>query len=287
MTAQSFSTPDFALTAKDASLIRQAIIAMLVRAKSGHAGGALGLADIFAVLYRYVLKHQATDPAWPQRDRLILSNGHTCPVLYATLALHQYFPAHLLLTLRQLDSPLEGHPHSNIQLGIETSSGPLGQGLSQAVGMALAAKLKNEDQHYFVVTSDGEHQEGQTWEAYQLGAKNKLDNLTVIVDRNYIQISGVTSQVMPLEPLVDKIRAFGWQVYEVDGHDHQEIYQTLQTARRDGQPSVVIAYTTPGKGVDFMEAKYSWHGSPPDPQEAKAALQQLNSLQDKLETQYD
>lgn len=260
---------------------------MLEQAKSGHAGGALGLADVLAVLYRDVLKHRPAEPRWLGRDRLVLSNGHVCPVLYAALARHGYFPEKELLRLRRLDSPLEGHPKADLDLGIEVSSGPLGQGISQAIGMALAARYQGRSHHTFVITSDGEHQEGQTWEAYLSGAKYKLENLTAIVDRNYIQISGVTEQVMPLESLPDKLRAFGWQVYEVDGHDHDELKLTLIAARDDGLPSVVVAYTEPGRGVDFMESKYSWHGSPPSPAEARQALHQLNSLSGSLETDYD
>lgn len=260
---------------------------MLEAAESGHAGGALGLADVFAVLYRDVLRHDSHQPTWKGRDRLLLSNGHVCPVLYATLALHGYFPEGDLLSLRQFSSPLQGHPHQNIELGIENTSGPLGQGISVVMGRALAARLKDQKHHYFVVTSDGEHQEGQTWEAYLTGAKYSLDNVTVIVDRNFIQISGVTEQVMPLESLPQKIASFGWEVFEVDGHDHQLLAQTLIQARDDKKPSVIIAYTEPGRGVDFMESKYSWHGSPPSPKEAQIALQQLNSLHGRLGTQYD
>lgn len=273
--------PDLPTSQRDAFKIRRLIIKMLEHAGSGHAAGALGLADVIAVLYRQVLRHRPEYALWPQRDRFILSNGHTCPVLYAALALYGYFPEDLLMSLRQLNSPLQGHPHRNQQLGIEVTSGPLGQGISQAIGMALAAKLQEQGHHYYVMTSDGEHQEGQVWEAYQAGAKYNLDNVTVIVDRNYIQISGVTSQVMPLEPLSDKLKSFGWQVYEIDGHNHQEITASLLQARDDGQPSVVVANTTAGKGVEFMEAKYSWHGSPPNAKQAQQALQQLEKLTQK------
>lgn len=271
----------------DALHIRRSIIRMLAQAGSGHAAGALGLADVFAVMYREVLRHNPEQPDWPGRDRLVLSNGHTCPVLYATLALHHYFSESELNRLRQLDSPLEGHPQANIAWGIEVAAGPLGQGLSQGVGMALAARLQGRKHHVFVVTSDGEHQEGQTWEAYLSGAKYALENLTVIIDRNFIQISGVTEQVMPLEPLAAKLQAFGWTVYEVSGHDHSALQATLVQARDDGRPSVVIAETEPGKGVDFMENKFSWHGEPPSPAEAQVALRQLNSLDGSLETQHD
>jgi transketolase len=271
----------------DALSIRRHIIRMLEQAKSGHAGGALGLADVVAVLYREVINHRPTEPRWPGRDRLVLSNGHVCPVLYSALALHGYFPEKDLLSLRQIHSALEGHPKANLDMGIEVSSGPLGQGISQAVGMALAGRYQGRSHHIYAITSDGEHQEGQTWEAYLAGSKYKLDNLTVIVDRNFIQISGVTEQIMPLESLPEKLKAFGWRVYEVDGHDHGELKSVLLAARDDSQPSVVVAYTEPGRGVDFMEGKYSWHGSPPSPEEASRALRQLNSLSGSLETDYD
>jgi len=274
-------------TVQDAYQIRKLIIQMLVEAKSGHAGGALGLADAFAVLYREVLKHSPQQPEWSDRDRVVLSNGHTCPVLYGTLALHEYFPPELLLSLRKLNAPLQGHPHEDIKLGIETTSGPLGQGLSQAVGMALAARTLKRNHHIYCFTSDGEHQEGQTWEAYLSGAKYGLGNLTVLVDRNYIQISGVTEQIAPLDSLAEKCKSFGWTVYEVNGHDHEQLLQGMQQARDDALPSVIILYTEPGRGVDFMEAKYSWHGQPPDEQQARSALKQLNSLAGRLETQHD
>lgn len=271
----------------DAVEIRRLIVQMLTLAGSGHAGGSLGLADIFAVLYRTVLSHKPNNPAWSARDRVVLSNGHTCPVLYATLAHHGYFSDKELWKLRKLEGELQGHPHEKLEWGIETTSGPLGQGLSQAVGMALAAKFQRQKHHVFAITSDGEHQEGQTWEAYLMGAKHRLENLTVIIDRNFIQITGVTEAVMPLESLSDKVRAFGWQVYEVNGHDHEALYEAFQAAKADGEPSVIVAYTEPGKGVEFMEAKYSWHGAVPNSQESARALRALNSLDGQLETQHD
>jgi len=272
---------------RDALRIRRLIIQMLEKAGSGHAAGALGLADVFAVLYRDVLLHDPRNPTWNKRDRVLLSNGHVCPVWYASLALHGYFSEKLLSTLRVFGSPLQGHPHQEVALGIENTSGPLGQGISMAMGRALAAKFKQEKHHLYVVTSDGEHQEGQTWEAYLTGAKYDLQNLTVIIDRNFIQISGVTEQVMPLESLTQKVASFGWAVLEVDGHDHQAIQKTLLQARDDERPTAVMLYTQPGRGVDFMENKFSWHGSPPSPQEARMALQELNSLNGILGTEYD
>ncbi len=271
----------------DAQEIRRLIIEMLTVAGSGHAGGSLGLADVFAVLYRSVLQHKSSQPLWSGRDRVVLSNGHTCPVLYATLAVHGYFPEKELWKLRKLEGELQGHPHEKPEWGIETTSGPLGQGLSQAVGMALAARYLRQKHHVFAITSDGEHQEGQTWEAYLMGAKHRLENLTVIIDRNFIQITGVTETIMPLESLADKCRSFGWTVYEVNGHDHEALHDALMSARADGEPSVIVAYTEPGRGVDFMEGKFSWHGSAPNDEEAVRALRALNSLDGELETEYD
>lgn len=270
-------------TQEDALRIREYILEMLQRAGSGHIGGPLGMADLFAVLYRFVLEHKPERPTWEHRDRVVLSNGHTCPVLYATLALHKYFPEEELWKLRQIGAQLQGHPHQKEDWGIETSSGPLGQGLSQAIGMALAAQFLHRNHHIYAFLSDGEHQEGQTWEAYLSGCKFRLSNLTVILDRNYTQISGVTEQIMPLDPLRDKLRSFGWQVYEIHGHDHDAIYHALRSAKADGEPSVIIAYTEPGRGVSFMEGKFSWHDYHASASQAKKALQEIQTLENKLE----
>ncbi|MCD8484028.1 transketolase [Candidatus Woesebacteria bacterium] len=267
----------------DAQQIRELIVRMLQRAGSGHAGGPLGMADLFAVLYRQVLQHNPHRPQWEHRDRVVLSNGHTCPVLYATLALHDYFPEEELWQLRRLHAELQGHPHQKEAWGIETSSGPLGQGVSQAVGMAVAAKFLHRKHHIYCFSSDGEHQEGQVWEAYLAGAKYAVDNMTILIDRNYTQISGVTEQVMPLDPLKDKISAFGWRVYEINGHDHEAIFHALQEAKADGEPSVIIAYTEPGHGVSFMEGKFSWHDYHASPAEARRALNEVQSLDNTLE----
>jgi transketolase len=272
---------------QDALTIRRLIIEMLSRAGSGHAGGALGMADVFAVLYGSVLQHKPKKPMWDGRDRVVLSNGHICPVLYTTLSHHGYFPEKELWKLRQTGGSLQGHPHEKPEWGIETSSGPLGQGLSQAIGMALAARLAQQKHHIFAFLSDGEHQEGQTWEAYMAGAKYAVENVTVVIDRNFIQISGVTEYIMPLEDLGSKLRAFGWLVYEVNGHDHEAIREALLAAKADGAPSAILAYTEPGRGVDFIENRYTWHGMAPKPDQAREALRQLNSLQGELETQYD
>lgn len=268
------SLPEKALT------IRRWIIKMLVQAGSGHPGGALGMADVFATLYFSVLKHRPEDPLWTGRDRFLLSNGHICPALYATLATAGYFPAGELLTLRQLGSRLQGHPHRGSLPGVESTSGPLGLGLSQACGVALALRLQGKKGHVYCMLSDGEHDEGQTWEAYLFGAKERLSNLTAIIDRNQIQIDGPTEQVLPLESLVEKILAFGWQVLEIDGHNFVQIHQALlaRAPENDPRPIAIVCRTTPGKGVKFMENRYEWHGKPPNEQEAKRALQQLKEL---------
>lgn len=257
--------------------IRINIIKMLGQAKSGHPAGALGMADIFSVLYSQILTHRPKEPLWPHRDRVILSNGHICPVLYSTLALSGYFSEKKLDTLRQLNSPLQGHPHRGSLPGLENTGGPLGQGLSQAVGLAWALRFQNSKSHVYCFLSDGEHDEGQTWEAYLAGAKEKLKNLTVIIDRNHIQIDGQTEQVMPLDPLIDKLHSFGWTCLEIDGHDHKLIYQALLAGKNDLEPSVIVAKTTPGKGVSFMENKYEWHGKPPSEEEVLLALKELKN----------
>lgn len=259
-----------------ALLIRRHIIKMLAHAGSGHPAGALGMADIFAALYFHILKVDPKKPDWPERDRLILSNGHICPVLYATLAEAGYFPKEELLTLRHINSRLQGHPHQNSIAGVENTSGPLGQGLSLAAGLALGLKLDRRQNRVICVTSDGEHQEGQTWEAYQFARKYQLANLTNIIDRNQIQISGYTEEVMPLESLTNKIESFGWQVIEVDGHNLAQIIAATEAADLEQDcPTAIICHTTPGKGVSFMENKPEWHGKPPSEEQAKQALTEL------------
>lgn len=274
-------------TRTDAVQIRERILRMLQAAGSGHAGGPLGMADLFAVLYGSVLSHRAHQPTWEHRDRVILSNGHTCPVLYATLAYHRYFPEEELLKLRSVNAVLQGHPRRKPEWGIEASSGPLGQGLSQAIGMALAARFLRRKHHIFSFLSDGEHQEGQTWEAYLSGAKYNLENITVLIDRNFSQISGVTETVMPLESLADKIRSFGWVVYEIQGHDHDAIKNALLSAKSDGEPSAIIAYTEIGHGVSFMEGKFSWHDYSATPAEASQAISEIQSLENRLKNQHN
>jgi transketolase len=261
-----------------ANQIRQDIIIMLTRAGSGHPGGSLGMADIFTALYFNLLNHTPDQPNNPNRDRLVLSNGHICPVLYACLARAGYFPLVKLKSLRQLNSKLQGHPHNLTLPGIETSSGPLGQGISQAVGMALAAKLDKRKHTIFCITSDGEHNEGQLWEAVMSAKKYKLDNLIVIVDRNNIQIDGYTKNIMPIAPLKDKYITFGWRVMTMNGHNLKQIISTVKKAKAvQNKPTVIIAKTTLGKGIRFMENKYVWHGKTPSQAEADRALKKLRN----------
>lgn len=260
-----------------ANTIRKDIVQMLLEAKSGHSAGSMGLADIFTALYFNILYHDPSDPAWPERDRFVLSNGHVCPVLYAALANAGYFPKEELLTLRKLGSRLQGHPHRGTLPGIENSSGPLGQGLSQAVGMAIVAKAEKRRWRVYCMLSDGEHQEGQTWEAVMLASKYRLGNLTAIIDRNNIQIDGFTEEVMPLEPLAEKYRAYGWRVIDVDGHNIKKIIDACEESKAVYEkPTVIIAHTVPGKGVPFMEFVTEWHGKSPTKEQAAEAFTSLD-----------
>lgn len=269
-----------------ANSIRQSIIEMLVEAGSGHTAGPLGMTDIFTALYFHTLKHDAKNPKWADRDRLVLSNGHICPVLYATMAHAGYFPVEELLTLRKLSSRLQGHPHREFLPMLETSSGPLGSGLSQAVGMALADRIdngKSTSKRMYCLTSDGEHDEGNTWEAIMLAGKEKLSNLVCVVDRNNIQIDGNTEDIMPLEPFVNKYITFGWNVIEVDGHNMEEIVDAFEKARATFEkPTCIMAHTIPGKGVREFEHKYEWHGKPPNREEADMALKELREARAHL-----
>ena len=257
--------------------IRKEMIKMLVEAKSGHSGGPLGMADVFTALYFNILNHNPKNPSWEGRDRLILSNGHICPVLYTTLAKAGYFPLSELKTLRKINSRLQGHPHIHSPPGIETSTGPLAQGTSVAAGLAYGAKMDNKKFKIFLSMSDGELDEGQCWEAFLFAAKYKLDNLIGFVDRNNIQIDGKTSDIMPLEPLADKFRAFNWHVIEVNGNDINQVINGFNQAKKyRGKPIVVICRTIPGKGVKFMENRFEWHGKVPNKEEAINALHQIN-----------
>lgn len=263
---------------KKANEIRQDIIKMLVVAGSGHSAGPLDMADIFTALYFRVLKHNPKNPKWPERDRLILSNGHICPVRYVAMAHAGYFPKSWLKTLRQIGSKLEGHPSVKRIVALETTSGPLGEGLAQACGFAFAARLDHMENNYHVwcLMSDGEQQEGMTWEAAMFAAKYRLSNLTGIIDRNNIQIDGFTENVMPLEPLREKYEAFGWHVMEMNGHDMEEIINSLEEAKSiKEKPTLIISHNTPGKGVSFMENQFEWHGVTPNKDQAEQALKEL------------
>jgi len=273
-----------------ANNIRESIITMLVEAGSGHTAGPLGMADIFTLLYFHILKHDPKNTAWPDRDRVVLSNGHICPVLYATMAHAGYFPLEELKTLRRFSSRLQGHPHREFMPWLENSSGPLGSGLSQATGMAIADKMdfaKNTSRFIYALLSDGEHDEGNTWEAILLASKEKLHNLIVIVDRNNIQIDGYTEDVMPLGDLVTKYEAFGWHTQEVNGHSFEEVNNAIEKAKSVfDKPSVIIAITIPGKGVKEFERDYKWHGKSPTKEEANMALKELRTLGGKIKSEH-
>ncbi len=275
---------------RQANEIRQSIIEMLMAAGSGHTAGPLGMADVFTALFFEILNHNPKKPDWKDRDRLVLSNGHICPVLYATLAHRGYFEVEELLTLRQFGSRLQGHPHRTSLPGLETTSGPLGSGLSQAVGMAIGLRMDNPytSQYVYCLTSDGELQEGQIWEAAMLAGREQLHNLIVIIDRNGIQIDGDTEDILPLEPLREKFEAWNFDVQEVDGHNMAMIADAIGKAQAVySQPSVIIAHTIPGKGVDIFERDYRWHGNPPGKgpedkvkksEQGKEALRKLRNL---------
>ncbi len=270
-----------------ANHIRQSIIEMLLTAGSGHSAGPLGMADIFTAMYFHVLKHNPQKSDWADRDRLVLSNGHICPVLYATLAHAGYFPLQELGTLRKLGTRLQGHPHRGVLPGLETTSGPLGSGLSQAIGMALSARLDNKRHRIYCLMSDGEHDAGNIWEAVMCAGKYRLNNVTGIIDRNNIQIDGVTEEVMPLESLRGKYESFNWHVIEVDGHNIAQFVAAINEAKAIYEkPTVIIAHTIPGKGVSFMEGDYRWHGKPPNKEEAKKALHELRTLQGRIKSEH-
>lgn len=269
-----------------ANQLRQDVIEMLVEAGSGHPAGALGTADIFSAFYFHILNHNPQNPDWPERDRLVLSNGHICPIQYAALARAGYFPIEELKTLRKFCSRLQGHPYRKTLPGVETSSGPLGEGLGQAIGMALAARLDKKKNHIYCVMSDGEQDCGSAWEAVMLAGKYRLSNLTAIIDRNNIQSDGFTEEIMPLEPLRDKYQSFNWHVLEVDGHNIEEFIDAINEAKAIYEkPTLIIAHTVPGKGVDFMEFDYVWHASPLNKEQAKRALAELKTLGGKIKSE--
>jgi len=270
-----------------ANTIRQDIIEELTAAGSGHTAGPLGMTDVFTALYFHILRHDPKNPDWPERDRLILSNGHICPVRYAAMARAGYFPVEELKTLRKFGTRLQGHPHRTALPGVETTSGPLGSGLSQTVGMAIAAKMDNKKFNIYCLMSDGEQETGQTWEAAMLAGKLKLDNLTAIIDRNNIQIDGMTEDIMPIEPLRQKYEAFNWHVLEINGHNFEEIVNAFETAQAIFEkPVVIIAHTIPGKGVPEIEFDYRWHGVPPGkgPDEPIAKEEQTKEFLARLRT---
>jgi len=259
-----------------ANSLRQDVISMLLEAGSGHPGGALGMADIFAALYFRALRHDPKRPDWPDRDRLILSNGHICPVRYAAMARAGYFDPAELKTLRKLGSRLQGHPERDRLPGLETTSGPLGAGLAQAAGLALAAKMDGSEWRVYCLTSDGEHDSGLHWEAVLFAGARRLDRLVCVIDRNNIQLDGRTEKIMPLEPLKDKYLAFGWEVIEINGHDFGDIIAALDRAKTvHDRPTAIIANTILGRGVDFMENDFHWHGQAPNREQAAKALEQL------------
>lgn len=296
-----------ALTAKKikeielkANSIRTSIIEMLISAGSGHTAGPLGMSDIFATLYFHTLNHNPKKPDLLTRDRVVLSNGHIAPVLYSTMAHAGYFPVDELKTLRKFGSRLQGHPHREFLPMLETSSGPLGSGLSQAVGMALADRIDNgrgTQKRIYCLTSDGEHDEGNTWEAIMLAGKEKLSNLVCVIDRNNIQIDGNTEDIMPLEPFVNKYITFGWHVIEIDGHNIEEIANAFDAARGiENKPTCIMAHTIPGKGVKEFEYDYRWHGNPPGlgpedkipkAKQGEVALAELRTLGKKIKSEHE
>ncbi len=278
-----------------ATAIREDVIQMLLAAGSGHTAGPLGMADVVTALYFEVLNHDPKKPRWKGRDRLVLSNGHIVPVLYAALAESDYLPKSELLTLRKFGSRLQGHPERLRLPGLETTSGPLGSGLSQAIGMALGLRMDDSrEQRVYCLTGDGELDEGNIWEAVMLAGKQRLSNLTVIIDRNNIQIDGPTEDVMPLEPLAMKWQAFNWHVIEIDGHNFEEIIAACNLAKAVYErPTCIIAHTIPGKGVDFMQNDFRWHGYDPAGDREKqrrdyhAALEKLRTLNGQIRSEHE
>lgn len=270
-----------------AEAIRETILDMLVQAGSGHTAGPLGMTDIFTALYFHILTHDPKHPLWEERDRLVLSNGHIAPVLYATMAHAGYFPIEECLTLRKFGSRLQGHPERERLPGLETTSGPLGSGLSQASGMAYGLRMDNKKNRVYCLMSDGEQQEGNTWEAVMFAGKNRLSNLTAVMDRNNIQIDGMTEDVMPLESLAAKYEAFNWHVIEVNGHNIQGFIDAVETAKAIYEkPTLIIAHTIPGKGVPEIEFDYHWHGKPPTKEEAVRFIKELRSGAGRVPHEY-
>ena len=270
-----------------AEAIRETIVQMLVAAGSGHTAGPLGMADIFAAFYFYILNHDPKNPQWQERDRLMLSNGHIVPVRYAAMAHAGYFPVEECLTLRKFGSRLQGHPERLRLPGMETTSGPLGSGLGQASGYAYGARMDSQKFRVYCFMSDGEQDAGNTWEAAMFAGANKLSNLTAIIDRNNIQINGMTEDVMPLENLRAKYEAFGWHVLEIDGNNVSAIISAVAQAKAIYEkPTLILAHNIPGKGVKEIEFDYRWHGKPPSAEEAKKFLAELRTLKGKIQSEH-
>ena len=260
-----------------AQAIRRDIVTMVFHANSGHIGGSLSATELLVALYYGIMRHDPKHPQWRERDRFILSKGHCTPVLYAVLADCGYFPKEDLACFRRPGSHLQGHPYQPKTPGVEASTGTLGLGLSTALGMALGAKLRGHSHYYYVLCGDGEMQEGQIWEAAMFGHKYALENVIAFVDRNRLQTDGNTEEVMPLDPLGAKWRAFGWNTFEIDGHDISQIIKTVQQAKAcEGKPIMILANTVKGKGVSFMENRAEWHSGPPNPGEYECAMKELH-----------
>ncbi|MFH1430340.1 MAG: transketolase [Candidatus Uhrbacteria bacterium] len=274
---------------RKANAIRKDLVRMLVHAGSGHSAGPLGMADVFTALYFSVLHHSPHKPNDPNRDRLFLSNGHICPIWYITLAHAGYCSRHeAITTLRLLGTRLQGHPHRKSLAPIENASGPLGQGFSQAVGYAYAARMDERRFHTYCICGDGELDEGQVWEAAMFAGRERLANMTLIIDRNNIQIDGYTEDIMPLEPLRERFESFGWKVIEIDAHNIEAIIDACDMSRAIYEkPTCIIAHSIPGKGVDFMEFKPEWHGKPPNAREARTALHELRTLGGKIQGEHE
>jgi len=272
-----------------ANLIRQSLIKTLVNAGSGHTAGPLGMADIFTAFYFHILRHDSQNPMWEDRDRLILSNGHIVPIRYVTMAHAGYFPIEDVETgLRKFGSPYQGHPERERIPALETTSGPLGSGLSQAAGIAYAARMDGKKFEVYCLMSDGELQAGNIWEGAMFAGSNKLNNLTAIIDRNNIQINGMTENVMPLEPLKEKWESFGWSVLEIDGHNIEEIVDAVDRAKAIYEkPVCIIAHTIPGKGIEDIEFDFNWHGKPPTPEQGEKFLKELRTLGGQIKSEHE
>ena len=278
-------TQELELKANEA---RELLIEMLTEAGSGHTAGPLGMTDIFAAFYFHILNHDFKNPAMEDRDRLILSNGHITPIRYVVMAMAGYFPVEELKTLRKFGSRLQGHPERERLPGIETTSGPLGSGLGQACGMAYAARMDSKKFRTYCLMSDGEQESGATWEAVMFAGKNKLSNLTAVIDRNNIQIDGMTENIMPLEPLKEKYEAFNWHVLEADGHNIEQFVDVIEEAKTIYEkPTIIIAHTIPGKGIKKIEFDYNWHGKPPKSDEAAKFLSELRTLKGKIMSEHE